>query len=271
MLAGDSLWFSHDQDVLFRGKDDFAYATEHKDALVEALTRGQYDAVVANPPYITVKDKSLKAGYRERYNHLKGTYALTIPFMELLFKLVKRGDGDQPAGWVGQITSNSFMKREFGTPMVEDLLAHLDLRFVIDTSGAYIPGHGTPTVIIVGRNRSPLTGAVRAVLGIRGEPGRPDNAAEGLVWSSIINQIDAGTFQNAWITVSALERSSLGRHPWSLSGGGADRVLSRIQESTASRVGPPERTDRLRQVSRGRTTLLALLVKPLYAMACRPQ
>ena len=66
VLAGDSLWFSHDQDSLFDHNSDFAYSTEHKDALVAALTRGQYDAVVANPPYITVKDKTLNITYRQR-------------------------------------------------------------------------------------------------------------------------------------------------------------------------------------------------------------
>ena len=44
------------------------------------------------------------------------------------------------------------MKREFGSKLIEDFLAHQDLRLVADTSGAYIPGHGTPTVILVGRN-----------------------------------------------------------------------------------------------------------------------
>jgi hypothetical protein len=27
---------------------------------------------------------------------------------------------------------------------------------VVDTSGAYIPGHGTPTVILFGRHRAPV-------------------------------------------------------------------------------------------------------------------
>src|SRR5699024_6351722 len=106
VLAGDSLWFSHDQEGLFDHKDDFSYSTEHKKELVDALRRSQYDAVVANPPYITVKDKALNAGYRERYNHLKGTYALTIPFMELILKLATPGGEGSPAGWMGQITSN---------------------------------------------------------------------------------------------------------------------------------------------------------------------
>ena len=48
------------------------------------------------------------------------------------------------------------MKREFGKKLIEEYLARpIDLTHVIDTSGAYIPGHGTPTVILFGRNRQP--------------------------------------------------------------------------------------------------------------------
>ena len=36
------------------------------------------------------------------------------------------------------------MKREFGVPLIEKFLAKQDLQLVADTSGAYIPGHGTP-------------------------------------------------------------------------------------------------------------------------------
>ena len=129
----------------------FTYATEDGPLLLTMLEEGRYDVVVGNPPYITVKDKALNQIYRSKYaNVCKGTYALTVPFMALFFALAK--GGEQP-GWVGQITSNSFMKREFGTKLIEDFLAHQDLRLVADTSGAYIPGHGTPTVIIVGRNQ----------------------------------------------------------------------------------------------------------------------
>ncbi len=236
VLAGDSLWFSHDQDALFNLRDDFAYSTEHKDALVAALARGQYDAVVANPPYITVKDKALNAAYRQRYNHVSGKYALTAPFMELLFKLAKGGTNDGPPGWVGQITSNSFMKRGFGVPLIEDLLGELDLRLVIDTSGAYIPGHGTPTVILVGCNHSPRTATVRAVLGIRGEPGRPRVARDGVVWSAINHQASNAGYQDSWITVTDLDRHLLTSHPWSLTGGGADTLLAGLNKQ-AKRLG----------------------------------
>ena len=69
------------------------------------------------------------------------------------------------------------MDREFGAPLIEDFLPTRDLRLVEDTSGAHIPAHGTPTVIIVGRNQPPVSDTVRAVLGVRGEPGTPDNPA----------------------------------------------------------------------------------------------
>ncbi len=228
VLAGDSLWFSHAQDTLVDSKQDYAYSNENRDELHKALTRGQYDAVVANPPYITVKDKALNAAYRERYNYLKGKYALTIPFMELLFKLAKEDGPNQPSGWVGQITSNAFMKREFGKPVIEDFLSHIDLRLVVDTSGAYIPGHGTPTVILVGRNQSPSIGTIRAVMGIRGEPGRPDSPEQGLVWQAILSGVDVPGTLTSWLSVEELDRSSLATHPWSLTGGGAPQVLEKL-------------------------------------------
>ena len=82
------------------------------------------------------------------------------------------------------------MKREFGRKLIEQVLPRLDLTHVIDTSGAYIPGHGTPTVILFGRHRAPVGDAVRTVMGIKGEPSTPDDPAQGLVWSAIVEQID---------------------------------------------------------------------------------
>ena len=92
-----------------------------------------------------------------------------MPFADRFFRLAKVAGGDRRgAGYVGQITANSFMKREFGKKLIENFFAQkVDLTHVIDTSGAYIPGHGTPTVILAGRNMMP-TGQ----LGPRGA-GRP--------------------------------------------------------------------------------------------------
>lgn len=245
LAAGDSLLFGPERDGAApidygdsavdadAAASGFAYGTEDAKRLRELLTLGKYDAVVGNPPYITVKDKALNARYRQRYLYCKGTYALTVPFMERFFSLAK--PGDRP-GWVGQITSNSFMKREFGVPIIEDFLAKKDLRLVADTSGAYIPGHGTPTVILVGRNRD-SDGDVRAVLGIQGEPGAPEDPAKGKVWSSIVEHVDEPGFEDQWISVVDFRRSNLASHPWSLAGGGAVDLLHEIDQRAHAALG----------------------------------
>ena len=230
LAVGDSLLHGPGQQTLDGDTDlaGFVYATEDLALLRTILEGGRYDAVVGNPPYITVKDKVLNVAYRERYATCKGTYALTVPFMERFFGLAKPGREDQPAGWAGQITSNSFMKREFGSKLIEEFLVTKDLQLVADTSGAYIPGHGTPTVIVVGRNQRPVGTTVRAVLGVRGEPGRPEDPALGIVWRSIVDHVSQPGWDDGWITVVDLGRGSLTRHPWSLSGGGSIDLLEKI-------------------------------------------
>ncbi|APE09079.1 DNA methylase [Rhodococcus sp. 2G] len=237
LAAGDSLlWGARQQaladDLWSTGTEQMAYATENADAL-KAILQREHDVVVGNPPYITVKDKALNQTYRELYSTCHRKYALTVPFMELFFDLAKSDSNGKP-GWVGQITSNSFMKREFGSKLIEEFLSTRDLRRVIDTSGAYIPGHGTPTVILVGRNRTPVGGTVRAVLGVRGEPGRPEEPAKGIVWSAIVGHIDEPGFDNGWISVAELDRKLLRAHPWSLTGGGAVGLMNRVESGKRS-------------------------------------
>lgn len=239
LAAGDSLLHGGDADAFAldlgavhspdRVAATHAYATENLAALQTLLANGRYDCVVGNPPYISVKDAKLRDVYRARYSTCKGKYVLTIPFMEKFFSLARTGD--RP-GWVGQITSNSFMKREFGSKLIEEYLPQKDLRLIVDTSGAYIPGHGTPTVIIVGRPVIPTTRTVRAVLGVRGEPGRPDDPAQAKVWSSIVAHLDVPGHEDDWISVADLERTRLGTHPWSLSGGGAVEALTLVNSQS---------------------------------------
>ncbi|ORL31072.1 DNA methylase [Prescottella equi] len=222
---------SFDKDAVVSG---FAYSTEDVALLRRILAPGQYDVVVGNPPYITVSDKALNERYREIYKYCRGKYALTVPFMEKFFDLAKPRDR---AGWVGQITSNSFMKRQFGAPLVEGFLANKDLRLVVDTSGAYIPGHGTPTVILVSRNYPKIHDSVRAVLGIQGEPGAPEAPEDGKVWTSILEHMSRPGHEDQWISVTDLPRQNLNRHPWSLSGGGAVELLNAVTAAADVNLG----------------------------------
>lgn len=208
-----------------------AYASEELTEVQSILGR-QYHAVVGNPPYIVVKDSALNAAYRRRYASCHRQYSLGAPFTERFFDLAITGNGAS-AGFVGLITTNSFMKREFGAKLIEQVLPRLDLSHVIDTAGAYIPGHGTPTVILFGRHRAPMGDSVRTVMGIKGEPGTPANPADGLVWTAIVRQVDVPGSESEFISVTDTPRETFAKHPWSVGGGGASE-LKEIVESAAS-------------------------------------
>nr|WP_020140015.1 BREX-2 system adenine-specific DNA-methyltransferase PglX [Streptomyces sp. 351MFTsu5.1] len=219
------------------GEGAFVYSTEDVGEFarnVDLLGRGSYHVVVGNPPYITVKDKQENENYRAAYkDSCAGKYALSAPFAQRFFELALKGAGGRKGGggFVGQITTNSFMKREFGKKLIEVVFREkAELSHVIDTSGAFIPGHGTPTVILVGRNRVPNPErTVRAVLGVQGEPSQPENAAEASVWRAIVGQVGKPGSESEWVSVEDAPAHSFASHPWSLSGGGAGVLLERIE------------------------------------------
>jgi hypothetical protein len=224
-----------DTEEIFRDELKHHYEVEDGEALRHILGQ-QYHAVVGNPPYITVKDRALSELYRARYVSCYRRYSLSVPFMERFFDLAIRGNAtsQQPAGFVGQITSNSYMKREFGKKLIEDFLPRWDLTHVLDTTGAYIPGHGTPTVILLGKNRSPVSGTIRTVLGIRGEPATPDDPALGIVWQAISRQIDQPGSKNEWVSAADSARANFHKHPWSIGGGGALELKEQLDENSAA-------------------------------------
>ena len=252
LAIGDSLLGSVSPNAGLDLGDDqyFEYSAEDLREHAGILAPGQYHVVVANPPYIQPPDAKLRDRYRALYSTCHGKYALSVPFMELLFRLAKRVNGGG-AGYVGQITSNSFMKREFGKKLIEQFLSgaftgmspeYVDLSHVIDTSGAYIPGHGTPTVILVGRPRKPQSDTVRAVLGVRGEPAPPSNAADGLVWSEIVSHADGEEFDGDFVSVADLPRDRFALHPWSLSGGGASGLKTELERAASTRLSGASET-----------------------------
>jgi hypothetical protein len=123
------------------------------------------------------------------------------------------------------------MKREFGKKMIEKLFAlDVNLTHIVDTSVAYIPGHGTPTVILGGRNTNiNRLSTVRTVMGIRGESSIPEDASQGIVWQAIVDQVQRPGSESQWVTVSNTARSQFATFPWSLTGGGAGSLLSELE------------------------------------------
>jgi hypothetical protein len=193
---------------------------------VGILESGSYHAIFGNPPYVNVGDKREDANYRKAYLSCYKEYSLAVPFAERFFKLAIPGASTgYRAGYVGQITANSFMKREFGKKLIGEFFPLVDLTHVIDTSGAYIPAHGTPTVILFGRRRHPRSSVVRTVRSVNGEPSIPEDPASGHVWDQIVSQIRNPGFDGKWVSVGDLARGRyFARHPWILEAGGLELV-----------------------------------------------
>jgi hypothetical protein len=204
--------------------------SDFEDPAINLLGSGSYDAVVGNPPYTVVRDRHEYEIYRAIYPVCRGKYPLTVPFVVRFFQLARSADGR--AGFTGLLVSNAFMKREFGRPLVEDFLTSVDLTHVLDTSGAYIPGHGTPTVILLGRARPPTAQVVRTALDVRGEPTQPADPAVGLVWQAITEQIDDPGSESEWVVVSDINRGQFATHPWSLAGSRAHNLLTAMEAGT---------------------------------------
>ncbi len=179
-----------------------------------------FHAVVGNPPYIAVKDKKKREDYRRAWpRSASGKYSLSAPMTERFLLL------PMPRGRAGIIVANNFCKRSFGKGVVEKALRDVRLDAVIDSSGAYIPGHGTPTVMLFATNTKVGIGRheVVVVAGKRGEPREPLDPANGIVWSDIATHWNDVGYEDTWIAVQSVAQESLVRHPWSL---GSDTVTA---------------------------------------------
>jgi cytochrome c556 len=216
---------------------DPIYAVEDRQVVNQILGQG-YHVVVGNPPYIIVRDRKLNSAYRELYSTCHQKFSLGVPFTQRFWELATQpGGANGGCGYIGMITANSFMKREFGKKLIEEFFPKVDLTHVIDTSGAYIPGHGTPTVILLGRARKPVGDTVRAVLGIKGEATTPEDASQGYVWQSIVRQIDSANVQDEYTSTADVSRTTFNAHPWSIGGGGTAELKEQLDESVSDVLG----------------------------------
>ncbi|MCK6574436.1 BREX-2 system adenine-specific DNA-methyltransferase PglX [Myxococcota bacterium] len=191
----------------------------------------RYHAVVGNPPYIVESDAQKKARYRDMYKSASGKFALAAPFTERLFELAIHG------GFVGLINANSWTKRDFGIALIQEVLTKLDVQEVIDTAGCYLPGHGTSTLLMFGRNRPSLRHGFRAVLGKRGENTEPSVPSEAPVWSEIVSHHAEDGFEGQFVSVTRFTEVDARTHPWVLAGGGARELLAEVRTTAALRLG----------------------------------
>ncbi|WP_256223952.1 BREX-2 system adenine-specific DNA-methyltransferase PglX [Streptomyces sp. ok210] len=256
IAVGDSLLHGRGaagiQGDLLTSGGAFTYSTEDVQEFIERcdlLGKGSYHAVIGNPPYIEVKnDKFEKDNYKRSYFVCNDSWTLAAPFAQRFFELAIRSHAtNDTAGFSGQITSNAFMKRNFGKKLIEDFFPTVSLSHVIDTSKAYIPGHnreGTPTVILVGENRPPRRGRpVRTIRGIQPEHATPEDPAVSAAWLAIVDQIGKPGSESDWVSCIDSERDQLSSFPWSLSGGGPQELIAKMEKygyqlkSRTARIG----------------------------------
>jgi hypothetical protein len=195
------------------------FEAEDTDELRRILGQG-YHAVVGNPPYIAVSDAALRDAYRARYASCHGHYVMAVPFMERFFELARIDDegGQTTAGFVGKITANSFMRRDFGKHLIEHFLKDQDLTAVIDSSGADIPGHeGLPTVILFARARPPVESTVPILRASRAES---DNSVVDF-WTAASDLLTGTSPDAPDLIREDRARVSLDKWPWTLDGGDA--------------------------------------------------
>jgi uncharacterized protein DUF7008/Eco57I restriction-modification methylase len=199
----------------------------------DLLGAGSYDVVVGNPPYIAVRDKAEAEIYRQCYPGSVGAFPLTLPFIQRFFQLAHRGgarNGEAKAGYVGMMIASSFMKREFGRTLIEQFFPTVELTHVVDASGAYIPRHGTPTVLLFGRNRPPATEhKAVGIISERGEPDVPAVPGQGHVWSSIARRLERDSRPDEWTQVVELTPETLHSFPWNLADPATAKVLDTMR------------------------------------------
>jgi len=197
----------------------------------------RFHVVVGNPPYITENDAKRReyqmhaVGGSRRYLSAVGQYSLGGVFIERMLQVAFDG------GYLGVITGDGFMRRDYGKPLVEQVLADHDLQKVISAPGMRLEGHGTPTIIVFARRRRPVSSVVRVVAGKRGDAGSQLDAADAPLWLSVLQGHANPGFENEYIASSDVPRVILSKHEWTISGeSGIDAVAACMERNSAQRL-----------------------------------
>ena len=172
---------------------------------VHILAFGSYHVVVANPPYITVRDEAENERVPQVLRELLRQYSLSVPFAERIFKLAIRG-------YVG-------LHRPDHRQLVHEARVRQEAdRGVLRPPGRPDPRHRHVRCLHPRSrhpDRDPLRShvasrapdsTIRAVLGVRGEPGLPDDPRKAPVWQAIVTQVDQPGSESEWVSVVDLPR-----------------------------------------------------------------
>lgn len=179
---------------------------------VREVQRGGFDIVMGNPPFVTARNPEKRVLYRARWKETcYKKFQLVAPFFQRSFGLLK------PDGHLGFIVSNAFAKREFGRPLVEDFFPTVELQKVVDCSGLMFPGHGTPTCIVLGRNRQPMPdSAIRIAATLPGGGDLRTPPERSPLWATLRAHHDQPGYSDERIMVADRPHLEMAKWPWNL-------------------------------------------------------
>ena len=170
----------------------------------------RFDVVVANPPYGAPEELETRDRYGTLFRSARGHYTLTAPFIELLFRIAS------PHGWVGVLASSNFATRSFGRALVKEVLAGVEVRLVADLRGTPFPGRGfgTPTLLLVARNRAPRDLPVRwCSTAERAGDAEDQRGSLSSHWSSLRSAAN-GAGNTPSVALEERPADSTAKHPW---------------------------------------------------------
>ena len=213
----------------------WTYRTEDVDDYIKSchiLEYGTYHVVVANPPYITVKDKAENESIRARYESCSGKYALSVPFAERIFGLAVLGTR---LHWPDhrELVHEARVRQEANRGVLPECRSDACDRHVWCIHSRPRYSHRDPD------RSSPFPASdstIRAVLGIRGEPASRDPAQAGLAG----NVSQSTAWQRKRVGKRCGCRTLRGilsqwRRPRVLSWTACDRRSSRLSSQSAER------------------------------------
>lgn len=121
-------------------------------AFTDVFATGGFDVVLGNPPYVRMELlKPIKPYLEERYKVASDRADLYYYFYELGLGLLK------PGGRLGYISSSKFFKTGSGVPLRQHLLAHAQIRTLIDFGDIQVfEGVTTyPAIVVLDRSENP--------------------------------------------------------------------------------------------------------------------
>lgn len=121
-------------------------------AFPQAFEAGGFDVVLGNPPYVRMERlKPVKPYLEKRYAVASDRADLYCYFYELGLRLLK------PDGRLGYISSSTFFKTGSGEPLRRHLLAHSQLRTLVDFGDIQVfEGVTTyPAIVVLDRSEHP--------------------------------------------------------------------------------------------------------------------